>query len=367
MNLERTLRLAVCASLAVLLAAIGCGDGSMQMDGSNPPSTATKYLAYGASITAGYTLRDPSTQAYPSLVARTENVPLSNRAIIGDQGCDVARRQIFAHSDSPTLTGHTVSTILMGTNDVDSVGTGPYEAVYMLCERAYISWLGLPREFKVLANGGNVSKTGLGALDRSNNWNAWTTRGKGTTVSFTITTAAKGSIYAWPLIDDNNSATYSYSLDGTEVGTGNMNTSPQMATRNGTSRSLGVIRIPNVAAGRHVVKFTQTSYGLNGFAIVGVGSPVVQAGRNLPTVLVGTITYQWRDGGSEACTRTDAPCLQYIQDSESDVALLAGDGLDVRIFDTRKYMFGTASEMNDSLHPNEMGQAELAKSVEAVW
>jgi hypothetical protein len=329
------------------------------------PATSTQYRAYGASTTVGLTLSNPSTQSYPALVAAFENVPLANRAISGDQACDVPATQIFSNGDSPKLTTHTVSSTLIGTNDVDVKGTGTYEAIYMLCDRAIISWLGVPLEYKVLANGANMSKTGSGSIDST--WNAWTTGAQGATVSFTITTVSIGPIYAWPLIDDRSSATYTYSLDGTVIGTSNVQTSPQMATQNGTTRSLGFIRIPSVSAGTHVVTFTQTSVGTNGVSVVGVGAPFGGVNNQLPTVLVGTITYQWPGGGSEGCTSSDAPCLQYIQDQRTDITLLSGDGLDVRLFDTRQYMFGTASEMNDALHPNAFGQLELSHSVEAVW
>lgn len=292
-------------------------------------------------------------------------MPLDNRAISGDQACDVPATQIFPNGDSPDLTKHSVSSTLTGTNDVDVKGTGAYESVYMLCERATFTWLGVPLEYKSLATGKNMTTTGAGSMDST--WNAWTTGGQGATVSFTITTSNMGTIYAWPLIDDRSSATYSYSVDGTVIGSGKAQTSPLMATQNGTTRSLGLIRIPSVSAGTHVVTFTQTSIGSSGVSVVGVGSPYAGINNKLPTVLVGTITYQLQGGGGEACTSTDAPCLQYIADERSDVSLLAGDGLDIRIFDTRQYMFGTSSEMNDSLHPNAFGQVELSHSVEAVW
>jgi hypothetical protein len=328
-------------------------------------TTSVEYIAYGASTTAGYTLSNPSKQAYPALVAAFESVPLTNRAISGDQACDVPATQIFANGDSPTLTAHTVSSTLIGTNDVDNKGTGSYEAIYMLCDQAIISWLGVPLEYKALANGKNATTTGSGKVDST--WNAWTTGAQGATVSFTITTSSVGPIYAWPLSDDRSSATYTYSLDGTVIGSKNVQTSPQMATDNGTTRSLGFIRIPAVSAGTHVVTFTQTSTGSSGVSVVGVGSPFVSLNNKLPTVLVGTITFQLMGGGEGACTVSDAPCQQYVQDQKTDAALLAGDGLDVRVFDTRQYMFGTASEMNDSLHPNAFGQQELSQSVEAVW
>jgi hypothetical protein len=85
----------------------------------------------------------------------------------------------------------------------------------------------------------------------------------------------------------------------------------------------------------------------------------------MPTVLAGTITYQYNDG---RCTASaDEPCLEYTQDIEADVNLFLADGLDIRLFDTRKYMFGTAAEMDDSLHPSALGQIHLSHAVEAVW
>jgi hypothetical protein len=158
------------------------------------PVASTQYKAYGASTTVGYTLSDPSTQAYPALVADFENVPLANRAISGDQACDVAARKIFPNGDSPALAKHTVSSMLVGTNDVNVKGTGAFEAIYMLCERATISWLGVPLEYKALANGTNMSTTGSGSLNST--WNAWTTGGQGATVSFASSGIQKCSTYS---------------------------------------------------------------------------------------------------------------------------------------------------------------------------
>jgi lysophospholipase L1-like esterase len=59
--------------------------------------------------------------------------------------------------------------------------------------------------------------------------------------------------------------------------------------------------------------------------------------------------------------------LEYIRDIDADVRQFSADGLDVRLFDTRMYMFGTAAEMNDTLHPNALGQIELSHAVEASW
>jgi hypothetical protein len=298
-------------------------------------------------------------------VASQEKVPFVNYALSGDQACDVATRQIFAHKDSPSVTSPTEYSLLIGTNDVDVKGAGPYEAVFQTCFNAAVSWLAIPDVFKVLATSNQILTTGAGGIDSSNNWNAWTTAGQGATVSFPVTLAATGPIYAWSRISDNNPASYSYSLDGTVIGTANTQTAPRIATENGSTNSLSFLRFPVVAAGTHRVTFTQTSEGTNGVSIVGIGTPVGFTANSWPRVLVGTIPYQYNSGKCTASS--DEPCLEYIQDIEASVNLFSGDGLDVRLFDTRQYMFGTASEMNDSLHPDALGQVELSHSVEASW
>jgi hypothetical protein len=330
----------------------------------NPVATSVaQYRAYGDSITAGATLTG-SEKPYPAFVAEYENVTYVDNAISGDEACDVPARQIFPNKDFPTLAAHPTYTLLIGVNDITVKGTGPYEAVFKLCHQAAISWLAIPAENKVLATGSGVTTTGTGAIDSSNNWNAWTTGELGSTVSFTITTSLAGPIYAWPKIIDGNPGTYTYSLDGVVVGSTTTQTNPGIATYNGSSNSLGFLRLPLVPAGTHVVTFTQTSAGANGVSVVGIGIPTKQSTDQLPTVLAGTIPYE--ESGSK-CNSLDGPCQEYNQDIEADVNLFAADGLNVRLFDTRKYMFGTAVEMNDGVHPNEFGQYELSFSVEASW
>src|ERR1700758_2871700 len=182
-----------CALLFALIVLIACG--TLTLKSGSKTSTA-QYRAYGASITQGKTLSDPSKQAYPALVAEFEEVTLVNNALAGDQACDVPTRQIFRNKDSPTGAMHPTYSLLIGTNDVDAKGPGVYEAVFMLCHQAAISWLAVPLEYKVLATSKGVRSTGGGSIDGTNNWNAWTTGGPGATVSFAITTRKEGPIYA---------------------------------------------------------------------------------------------------------------------------------------------------------------------------
>jgi hypothetical protein len=279
----------------------------------------------------------------------------------------VPARQIFSNGESPTLASHPVYSLLIGTNDVDNEGAGAYEQTFITCHEASLAWLALPVEYKTLADGSGFVADGPGALDTSNGWNAWTTQGEGSSVSFTITTAQAGAIYAWPLMDDASTATYTYALDGAIAGTASVQPSPHMATLNGTTRSLGFLRWANVPAGRHTITFTQTSSGANGVSVVGIGSPAVSKSGQLPTVLAGTVPYQLHTGANAGCQSSDAPCLAYNGDIAADVALFAGDGLNVRLFDTRQYLQGTSEEMSDATHPNAKGQQELSEAVKAVW
>jgi hypothetical protein len=334
-------------------------------------SSSSSYIALGDFITDGVTLSDPAEQAYPTLVSRQVNARLTNLAIVGDQACDVAAQQIFPNSVSPTLATHPVYSVLIGVNDVDNQGEGVYEQVFEECHQAALAWLALPGEDKVLAGTAGFEAEGPGKIDTSSGWNAWTTQGQGASVSFTIVTTKAGPIYAWPLIDDASAATYAYALDGVIAGTAAVQTSPLMDTQNGTTRSLGFLRWPYLPAGRHTVTFTQSSPGTSGVSVVGIGAPGAAGsdagGGQLPVVLAGTVPYQLHTGANIGCQNTDAPCLAYNADIQLDVDMMAGDGLNVRLFDTRKYLQATSAEMNDATHPNASGQEKLSQAVRAVW
>ena len=329
------------------------------------------YFALGDFITDGATLSDPAAQAYPTLVSQQGNARLTNLANAGDQACDVAARQIFPNSVSPTLATRAVYSVLIGVNDVDNQGEGVYEQVFEECHQATLAWLALPAEDKVLAGSAGFEANGPGKIDTSSGWNDWTTEGQGSSVSFTIVTTKAGPVYAWPLIDDASAATYTYALDGVIAGTAAVQTTPRMATQNGTMRSLGFLRWPYLPAGSHTVTFTQTSPGAGGVSVVGIGAPDAAGGAasggQLPVVLAGTVPYQLHTGDNTGCQNTDAPCLAYNSDIQVDVEMMAGDGLNVRLFDTRKYLQATSAEMNDATHPNASGQEKLSQAVEAVW
>ena len=247
MNFVSRSLLPVVCSLTVSI----CGCGVVAT--GKAPEKPVEYHADGDSITRGDTLEDPATQAYPALVAAYAKIPLENYALGGDQACDIPKLQIFRSSDSPSVAKLVEYSVLIGTNDADVYGPGAYEAVFRTCHQAVVSWLGVPLELKVLATSPSVETSGPGAIDATNNWMSWTTEGLGSSVSFSITLSAAGSIYAWLRIDSKNDTTYSYALDGNVLGSASVAPAHVINTQKGTSDSLGFLRIPDVAAGKHVV------------------------------------------------------------------------------------------------------------------
>jgi lysophospholipase L1-like esterase len=364
MNGAAALRLIPLAALTVL--ASGCNSVSYTSHIVSTPQA--QYRAYGDSITTGAGLSDPATESYPTLVAVFENVTFANNAIDGSEACDLAPSEIFPNLDSPTLSTHPTYTVLIGTNDVGvKVNIPTYHAIFSQCHQAALSWLAIPAEYKVLAGSAGMASSGPGMLDTTNNWNSWTTEGQGSSISFTISTSSPGPIYAWPRIDDNSAATYTYSLDGVVLGSAAVQTKPKIITRNGGNDSMTLLRFADVHAGKHVVTFTQTNTGTDGVSVVGIATPASAVGDRLPVVLAGIIPFEEDPSQGGRCGDSDPNCDAYIQLVEDDVALLAADGLDVRLFNTRKYMFGTPAEMADKSHPNALGHLEISHSVEAVW
>lgn len=373
-------------SLALAVTAAGCGgrneflrtpdgaaSGGPGSGGSTPdPQTivhsTVDYRAFGDSITHGFLLSDPVKQAYPYLVASHEQVmQFEDFGIAGDGACDIATAQIAAHDAGPSLKTNSYSTVLIGTNDIHHLDPQLHAVVYNQCLRGVLSWLAVPREFKVMAGDPGVKHEGAVDWDDSDNWKVWRTRERGATVTFTISTAVAGPIYAWPEIESGSMSTFSYALDGVHEGKLAWYDIPQFKTRNGTTRALGFVRIAEVPAGTHTVTFEQTSEGAEGTGIVAVGAPTGKQKGQMPTVLAGTIPFQYYKGAEGPCTQHDPLCWVYIQVIRNSANLLHGDGLNVRIFDTRKYMLGTAREMADYLHPNALGHKELSQAVIAAW
>ncbi len=351
------MRLGRAAISALALVFTGCSSSDFS-DSKAAPYTLTPavtgyslYHAYGDSITAGVGVSDPN-MAYPGLAAAYDSVPLSNYAISGDEACDVATLQIFPHSDSPALATNGLYSLLIGTNDVDVRGTGVGEATFNLCHGAVLSWLATPQEDKLLATSPSVTVTGASHLDGLANYNAVTTDAQGASIIFPFTRATAAPVYLWYRITDGYTNTFTCTLDGSVVATLADAPTPAILTQNGNNTAMGVLRVAAVPAGSHSLRCVQTGTGPAGMGLIAMGGPPPAGTVKRPRLLAGLLPPQVGTGRSATIAAYDA-------DIKANVALYAGDGLDIELFNAAAYMSGTTADFSDSLHPNALGYQEI--------
>jgi hypothetical protein len=320
---------------------------------------------YGDSISMGYGLASPSTTMYAYLMSQAFGIPYTDRAISGDQACDIWPLQInpYTATDAPVQAIANLYTVMIGTNDVDVKSTGAYEAVYNACEQAVLSFLATARENKVLpgdaaftvVSGSNSAApvTALGVTSAQ-----MTTTG---VLQAAITTTGE-PIYVWSEIKDGTSGSFTVSVDGGSAqGPYSTTTSPAIATQNGTTESVALSGRYAVAAGAHTVTFTWVS-GTVG--IVGVGSIPSASYYNAPAIAVGQVPNQ----GPTGAVSSPSAIAQYNTDVAANIALVKGDGGDIRFVLDENYMFATAAEMAGGaapLHPGPLGHLHLAQAFEA--
>ncbi len=306
---------------------------------------------------------DPSSQAYPALVAQSEGFLLTNLGYGGAQACDIMPLEVFpSHAEITTLPA--LTTLLVGTNNIDPTLSPGTKEDFNTCQLATLSWLGLPDFYKVRSNATGVVSTGASHLDPTNGYNALFTDLPGASVSFPVTLTQAGAVYLWYRILNNSTGVFTYAVDSQVLGSLENTLSIPIGRR--ASDSIAFFRIPSVAEGAHIITLTQASASGSAVGIVAVGTPPPHHPSNLPLVLVGTIPKQLFYSGGGPCAflpASDAACLAYTGYIEANVDLLTNDGLNLKLFDTRKYMAGTLVDMTDGLHPNALGQQEIAHSL----
>ena len=283
---------------------------------------------------------------------------VTDYAIGGSQACDLVPTQIFANKENPSIASDMLYSVMIGTND-SARNVAGYTPVFSACYQAAIAWLAVTSEFKVRANDPSVTTHGTGSLETDHNWDSWTTSSQGASITFPLTVSSARPLYIWAQMLDGDPGTYSYSLDGTVVGNSVTEPSVDISTTNGTYNSLQLLRIPSVSAGSHTITLTQTSIG-GTMRIVGIGVPP-DTRQGAPVVLASDIPYSLNTA-STGCSGTATPSLMYMAEIENAVELLSGDALNITYIPTREYMFGTAAELADQVHPNAVGHKELSNA-----
>ena len=321
-------------------------------------TTGKNMANFGDSITNG-ALASPSSSSYVSLLTASSGAVGTNYGANGAMACDMGQTQVWGNAN-PSLTSSTMYTMMVGTNEVVYKGTGTYEPVYQSCHQADLAWLAVPSEYKVFAQNAGCSTSGTwtnATTYQSNVGKSSTTNGS--TLTCPITTTG-GPIYVWYNRADGNGGTFTYAVDGGAAVSVNAFTSPAIATNNGGTQGLGLLRLTGLAAGSHSVVFTVTSAtsGSNVVHIFSLGTPPGLGYASQNTVFSAGVPKQSADASAAATA-------QYNALAKADADLLAGDGLPVRFVDVRAYL-NLSTDYADTLHPNNLGHEHVRQAFEAV-
>ena len=330
------------------------------------PITGTqvpRYQAFGDSITYGATLPS-SNDRYPTVIASALGLTLFNYALPGAIACDILPLQILRNPTQSTQASAPLSSLLIGSNDADFYGTGPYEPNFRACHQATLAWLAIPREYKVLP--GDPAATPISGIwthqpdaADSTYGTLYNSTGSGA-ARFSLTTSG-APLYLWHLIRDSLNGTFTLTIDGVPSPT-IYSTQPTHfigSILNPDQAGFALIRLP-VPPGLHQVEIDVTS-GTVG--ILGLGTaPTPGTASVHPTVLVGDLPLQLLSNP----TATPSDQAQYTQDIRDDLSLLQADGLDLRSIPTGQFFHATPLEMNDQVHPSILGQSHLADAFRAA-
>ena len=330
-------------------------DGSSTIASAAISGTSSPHSqAFGDSITAAANVSDPS-QRYVNQIASTGGYLSGNYAATSAIACDLLPYQILANGLGPTQASSPLSSVMIGANDLDLHTAQPYEPIFEQCHQAALAWLAIPREYKVLPTDSAVSVvSGTWTSDSTTYHTLFNSSGSGT-ARFNLTTTGQ-PVYLWYLLSDQHNGSFTITLDGVPTGQ-SYSTQPSTPINSSNSPSIGyaLVRLP-ATQGPHTVDLTAQSGSVGILAVATPPSPALASVH--PTVLA-------TDVPSQLATNPAAPAAAiaaYTQDIQNDVALLAGDGLDVRFVPTQPFMQGSAAEMSDQVNPNALGQTHLAQA-----
>ena len=358
------MRIKIFPALAAIAA---CMPGLAQSAGSaSTPQTFSSYIANGDSITYGYPL---TASRYPSLVASRLGIPSLNvTANVSDQACDVFPRALYVDGITVAASGGQLLSLMVGTNDADKKGTGPYEATYRLCHTALLAFLAIPSDS--LLRGGNPAVAGAGAWsaaadtgNRAFTFGGMYAGGPGTLTFSPGAVSVPTPTYILYSIDDAAPATAVFTVTderGTVLGTAGSTPPVSMATANGSTQSLGVLRVVRAPGTSQMIASTSSG----GVSIYGVGSIPRPAVPGAPVILSADVPNQ-RQGDTVA---TAAAIAAYNADIAADEATVLGDGATVAHVYDDLYMLGTPAEMysGDRLHLSALGDANMASAFVAA-
>ncbi len=225
---------------------------------------------------------------------------------------------------------------------------GAHEDTFNLCHQAALSWLGIPRETKVIAGDAAAAITGGAWTTSALSWNgccleALTTSAAGSSLRFTLSSSGSAA-YLWYQLQPMLDGVFTVCVDGGAP-------SAPISTRYSTVSNLvsyGVLRLP-VSAGTHT--FDVVAVG-GTVGVLGVGS--ARSSAPLPTVLASEVPPNANQSSSDIA--------EYSADAQSNVTQLRADGIDVRYVPLSAFFTATPANTIDGALPTAAGAAEIAQA-----
>ena len=330
----------------------------------NPVPSAT-YQAFGDSITSGYTLAQ-SSDRYADLFAVANQFPAyPNYAQPSAIACDVLAYYILPNQLGPTEDAAPLTSVMIGSTDVDRFGVPAGEPNFTSCHLAALAWLSIPREYKIFPGDSAVTLlSGAWQLPPQQLDSTYATlynpTGQGA-ASFQITSNG-GPLYLWYLLGDHLTGAFTVSVDGIPTGTTYTTNpaTPIASLNNPDSTGFALLRLP-VAAGHHTLRVDIVSGTVGLLAAATPPSP--GAASVHPTVFAADIPNQ----NAAMPAASPAAIAQFSSDALADAALLAADGLDIRPLPTHAYLTGDPAEFTDFAHPSILGHQHLAAAFQAAF
>ena len=321
--------------------------------------TGFAYRAFGDSMTAG-SLASSAATCFVGLIGTAIGVSPTNYGVSGDQVVDCSWHML--QTENVSASTKVLYTLAIGFNDNGFQGTGAHEPVFQAVHLALTGWLATRGDNRV--DGGTGS-----AANWTNDTYYPAVIGKqsstqGASITYNLTTYGQ-PLYVWMRMADGNAGTYTVSIDGgaaqayTSAGVG------PLQTTNGNHNTAPQMLRFRVAPGAHTVTIAVTSAtGAGSVSVLSVGTPSPHTYYTSPTVVVFGVTPYLGDLAKDG-TENGYGSAQYTSLVQANVALLQGDGLDVRFADNRSAMQdGLASLYGDAnTHPNDLGHAAIAAKV----
>lgn len=299
------------------------------------------YHSYGDSITAGAGVANQDR--YATLLAYDFGLAHANFAVSGQTSCQMADTQVFKPQsiEFPAL-----QTVMIGTNDSNIEGLGAYEAVYLRCLKASLTWLAMPVENKVLATsceaeGEWTSVPGMPTALQSTQF------GSRLTCNFKTDNAPA---YFWFAAGDDLNSAFLFQANDKSPLLVKTKSPVKIKTRDGRGlRGQVAFRYSGLPSGSQKFTFTVQSKTSSPVIIYGVGS---LKGHQPSRLFVGGIPFQLNNQKAEASAKYNSTVKNLVSE-------LRTEGFGLQFVDVRKHIGSSSQHMGDGLHPNKEGNLRL--------